>query len=646
MRRYVIALLIFVFAPVLAQIEFVNDGVARWKCVEVIGGRDVFISGHIDEAKALQCIFNRQVQFPDRDFRAVATQRKRAVIDFEALAQSYPGANDSFPVGQPDPPNDPPEWLGTPNPQFQDNVASSYGISNPGPLVDADGDTLTLTLKGGSCTLPTGVTIDDANDELDYDGLGSAGTTANCIITANDGTVSVDSPAFSIVISETSAGLCWAAQGTPSYTPYPADRNGSTCTDVSPAIGAGQVWGGYSQWPTVDPTIIHVTTRADSGAGSLRAAMESTGCRVVVFDVGGEIALSSQISVDDTCLTVNGHATGASTMPWVTLAPENMTNGIFNIKVDQVILEGFALQVTSPLTCGDVRAVNINNDADHVMFLNMAFLGATDQNNSQGRGDNWQYIDSLFGNPQGWTLCAHNFNFLAQNSSQNGLLLGMVFVNGRNRNPLVRVENGTFFNTWIYNGERQAAIFGVDRNASTQPTFIWNISDIYYDAGPNEVGTPSAILITQAGVIGMANASEFYINRIRLDTGMCADAWDAGCVAVETNNEGNLRHNLTDNFYTGSVPTDISGLSEADVLDLHTQNNGPHPNNRPTDLEALYTNAKNGTLELANEYTFTPPADSAGAYTEHVDPHGDADMDGIPNQMEQFETERQAMYAN
>jgi pectate lyase len=52
--------------------------------------------------------------------------------------------------------------------------------------------------------------------------------------------------------------------------------------------------------------VIEVTTLADSGAGRLRAAMEASGPRIVVFRVSGTIELRNAIRVSTPCRTVAG----------------------------------------------------------------------------------------------------------------------------------------------------------------------------------------------------------------------------------------------------------------------------------------------------------------------------------------------------
>jgi hypothetical protein len=54
------------------------------------------------------------------------------------------------------------------------------------------------------------------------------------------------------------------------------------------------------------PAVLRVTNRNDSGAGSLRAALEASGPRVVIFEVSGYISLESEVYVTSPCLTVAG----------------------------------------------------------------------------------------------------------------------------------------------------------------------------------------------------------------------------------------------------------------------------------------------------------------------------------------------------
>jgi len=77
--------------------------------------------------------------------------------------------------------------------------------------------------------------------------------------------------------------------------------------------------------------VLHVTTLANSGTGSLRAAVSATGPRTVVFDVAGVIDLGLQtLRIEEPYLTIDGHSGPA---PGITL----IRAGI-NIRTHDVIV--------------------------------------------------------------------------------------------------------------------------------------------------------------------------------------------------------------------------------------------------------------------------------------------------------------------
>lgn len=191
-------------------------------------------------------------------------------------------------------PNDAPQWNATPAPVFIENVANSYSLANAADTTDltedasdGDGDGLTFANETG-CTLPTGITIDNTNDEIDYDGLGSDGTTSSCVFSADDGTASpVNSSAFSITIlqeSSTDAQLI-----TPwKIAPFQSPRTNSVDVPISinignrytgfPLIGffSAEMPDGYNGWTSPSTAIWASGTfgRNNKTDAPLRAASE------------------------------------------------------------------------------------------------------------------------------------------------------------------------------------------------------------------------------------------------------------------------------------------------------------------------------------------------------------------------------------
>jgi pectate lyase len=140
-----------------------------------------------------------------------------------------------------------------------------------------------------------------------------------------------------------------------------------------------------------------VTNLDDSGPGSLRAALEASGRRTVVFEVAGTIRLRSSISITDPFLTVAG---GTAPAPGITVR-----GGGVLIRADEVILRHLRLrpgdQVDSPsdvdaLTINGVNGGVTNVVVDHVTMLwgpdigGLAVLGnvsnLTVQNSIMGEG--------------------------------------------------------------------------------------------------------------------------------------------------------------------------------------------------------------------------------------------------------------------
>jgi hypothetical protein len=176
----------------------------------------------------------------------------------------------------------------------------------------------------------------------------------------------------------------------PDATPKPPEPQPGPVDSAVVGYGAGTKGGAGGRQITV-------TTLADDGAGSLRAALEASGPRIVVFKVGGTITLDSTINVKNPYLTVAGETAPA---PGIVVR-----DGGLLVRTSEVILRHIRLRpgdrVDEP---SDVDALTINGASnsvanvvvDHVTMIwgpdigGLAVLGdvrnVTVQNSIMGEG--------------------------------------------------------------------------------------------------------------------------------------------------------------------------------------------------------------------------------------------------------------------
>lgn len=116
----------------------------------------------------------------------------------------------------------------------------------------------------------------------------------------------------------------------------------SRAADALPAVPGAFGFGMASRAAYAcgsSPAILRVQNLNDGGSSSLRAAMEASGPRVVIFETSGTIVLDSDINVNNPCLTVAGQTAPS---PGITLRGATSTTfsaGGINVFSSDVLIQ-------------------------------------------------------------------------------------------------------------------------------------------------------------------------------------------------------------------------------------------------------------------------------------------------------------------
>ena len=213
-------------------------------------------------------------------------------------------------------------------------------------------------------------------------------------------------------------------------------------------------------------TIYHVTTLADSGTGSFRDAVSSSG-RTIVFDVGGYISLNSAVSAKSN-LTIAGQTAPGGGIGFK--GGEISFAGQANIIMRHVrIRPGSDTASTSDDALSLYQAKNAIFDHCSIEFAPW--------NNIDGVGDsthvitNITFMNCIIANPTYQQFGCHS-----ESVGGTWSWFYNVFANSHNRNPLAKV-NDVFINNAEYNNSA-----GYTTHTSTK--FKHDVVNNYFVAGP------------------------------------------------------------------------------------------------------------------------------------------------------------------
>jgi pectate lyase len=259
------------------------------------------------------------------------------------------------------------------------------------------------------------------------------------------------------------------------------------------AFPGAEGFGAYSQGGR-GGTVYHVTNLNNSGTGSLRAAIQASGPRIVVFDVSGTINLTSTLRIDNPYITIAGQ-----TAPGDGICLRNYP---FQVNTDHVIIRYIRSRLgdASYLSLGrEDDAMNVTR-GHHVIIDHCSASWSIDEALSVSTADpvignvtvQWCFITealnvtnhsygSLIRGTEDAKYSYHH-NLYAHNRSRNPRP-GNYDTNPYTQDPLGLLLD--FRNNAIYNWRGSYPGYNGDTDSVTRMNFVGNYAIGGADSGSN-----------------------------------------------------------------------------------------------------------------------------------------------------------------
>jgi hypothetical protein len=266
---------------------------------------------------------------------------------------------------------------------------------------------------------------------------------------------------------------------------------------VSLAIAlAGAVIAGTATHGGAVPggTIVHVTSLADAGAGSLRDALATRGPKVVVFDVGGVIHLASDLKVSTAQTTIAGQSAPS---------PVTLTGGSLRLRANDLVVQHIAVRPgpgPTPEINGNRDSITIGGGEHAVRDIrveNVSVSWSVDENiDIAGNTQNIAVRNSIVaealnnaGHPKGH----HSMGMLINKDNQGVAVTGNLFVSNVFRNPVIARGSSAFVGYNLIANPEQNAIHFYDVAGATplKASIVGNI----VAPGPNTDKNVTAVQI-------------------------------------------------------------------------------------------------------------------------------------------------------
>jgi pectate lyase len=227
--------------------------------------------------------------------------------------------------------------------------------------------------------------------------------------------------------------------------------------------------------------VIEVTNLDNSGPGSLRAACEASGARIVVFRVGGTIELQEPIRISNPYITIAGQtAPGGG----ILISGTNLDQTPIGVYTHEVIIRFLRVRTGRGDQSGQGGdCIGLQSNCYNVIIDHCSVSWSNDEN-LQVWADNGASHDITFS----WNIISEGLTF---DHNSCGLIVGSdnnsedmvnidvhhnLFMHNQKRNPLVKGMSSRVINNIVYNWEWNSTMFG----GGTTIDIIGNL----YKAGP------------------------------------------------------------------------------------------------------------------------------------------------------------------
>jgi len=241
--------------------------------------------------------------------------------------------------------------------------------------------------------------------------------------------------------------------------------------------------------------VCQVTNLADSGTGSLRACIEASGPRQVIFRTGGTILLRDRLSIEEPYLTIAGQTAPGGGIT-LRMDPESGTDhGTMSIKTHDVIIRYLRFRPGSGGDADDSHdGLNAYGEEVHdIVVDHSSFSWAIDENvNTYDYARDVTVSYAVIaeglrdaGHPDG----EHSMGMLAGGTDAHNVSIHHnLFVSNADRNPQISgvsvadVRSNVIYN--YFGGSSDAVTLVSSSNGTPQVNWTGN----YYKPGPDSVG--------------------------------------------------------------------------------------------------------------------------------------------------------------